>query len=213
MKRIILLIISFLLVTIMLVGCKSSANNKSETLPLTKENIQKVFADQYTVEVEAIDAPTATDKGSIQATFVTRKNVNKKDSPKLIVEIRKELHENFALNNRNIIQLNNYNNKRLGRVESDNDKVVIGEVPCININTPISMEYPKYSMSTKFNLLNPVEGAKITADDDEDGDITNKIKLKNGEVLTKLGKQTLIYEVTDSDGNTRTNELDIEVTK
>ena len=65
------------------------------------------------------------------------------------------------------------------------------------------MELPKYSMSTKFNLFNPIKGATVTATDDEDGDITNKVKLKNSEVLTKLGKQTLIYEVIDSDGNTR----------
>ena len=69
-------------------------------------------------------------------------------------------------------------------------------------------------MATKFNLLNPSEHVKVTAKDVEDGDITNKIKLKNSDVLTKIGEQKLNYEVTDSDGNTITNnDLKLQITK
>lgn len=212
MKRIMLLITSFLLL-IMLAGCRSSDNSNGK-LPLTKENVQKVFADQYAVEVEAIYAPTATDKGSIQATFVTRKNVIRKDSPKLIAEIRKELHENFDLNSRNIIQLNNYNNKLLGRADSDNDKVVIGESPVINFANNPMLAYPKRSINDKnFDLLKPAGDVKVTATDDEDGDITNKVKLKSDIDINKVGSQTLVYEVTDSDGNTKDYELNIEITE
>lgn len=203
---------SFLLVAVMLAGCKSSASSNGK-LPLTKENIQKVFSNEYDVEVDGIEEPTATGKQSVEVTFVTRKNVNRKDSSKLIKDIRKKLHENFDVGSNNNLQLNNSNNKLLGSTQSDNDKIEIGEIPVLSINQPIFVELPKYSMSTKFNLLKPVNEVTVTAKDEEDGDITNKIKLKNSEVLTKLGKQTLIYEVTDSDGNTRTNELDIEVTK
>jgi hypothetical protein len=206
-----LLITGFLLL-IMLAGCRSS-NNSNGKLPLTKENVQKVFSEQYYVRVDAIDEPTETDKGSVEITFGTKKNVNRKDSPKLIKDIRKELHENFDIGSDNHIELYNYNKKLLGSTQYDNDKIEIGEIPYINIEHLISMELPKYSMSTKFNLFNPIKGATVTATDDEDGDITNKVKLKNSEVLTKLGKQTLIYEVIDSDGNTRTSELDIEITK
>lgn len=210
MKKIIVLMISSLLVVTMFAGCRSSDSAK---LPLTKENIEKVFSDQYYVGIEGINQGTEIDKGSIQATFVTKKDVNRKDSPKLIKEIREKLHANFDIGSNNHIELYSYNKKLLGSTQADNDKVVIGSVPYININHLLSMELPKYSMSTKFNLLNPVKGAKVTATDNEDGNITSKVKLKNSEILTKLGEQTLIYEVTDSDGNIVTNELDIEVTK
>lgn len=39
----------------------------------------------------------------------------------------------------------------------------------------------------------------------------SKIKLQNSDVLNKIGYQILNYEVTDSDGNIRTDTLNIDV--
>lgn len=59
-----------------------------------------------------------------------------------------------------------------------------------------------------------MQDSKITSTDLEDGDLTTKIKLINRDALNKIGKQTLIYEVTDSDGNTTINNgLNITVKK
>lgn len=59
-----------------------------------------------------------------------------------------------------------------------------------------------------------MQDSKITSTDLEDGDLTTKIKLINRDALNKIGKQTLIYEVTDSDGNTAINNgLNITVKK
>ena len=44
-------------------------------------------------------------------------------------------------------------------------------------------------------------------------DAANLIKDIQADVLTKLGNQTLTYTVTNSDGNTTTSNLDLEITK
>jgi len=186
-------------------GCGSStaSNTKSEKLAVTKENVQKVFSEQY--NLSSIDV----DWGNVSATFTTKKDVNRKEATKLIKDIELKAQKNFKVNDPSSIKLNNIDNVLLGH--SEKNKVVIGYLPDISIGT---QEYVhKYSITTKFNLLNPTSDVKITADDAEDGNLINKIKLKNPEVLTKIGDQTLTYEVTDSDGNTDSTDLKIEITK
>ena len=186
-------------------GCGSStaSNTKSEKLAVTKENVQKVFSEQY--NLSSIDV----DWGNVSATFTTKKDVNRKEATKLIKDIELKAQKNFKVNDPSSIKLNNIDNVLLGH--SEKNKIVIGYLPDISIGT---QEYVhKYSITTKFNLLNPTSDVKITADDAEDGNLINKIKLKNPEVLTKIGDQTLTYEVTDSDGNTDSTDLKIEITK
>ena len=186
-------------------GCGSStaSNTKSEKLAVTKENVQKVFSEQY--NLSSIDV----DWGNVSATFTTKKDVNRKEATKLIKDIELKAQKNFKVNDPSSIKLNNIDNVLLGH--SEKNKIVIGYLPDISIGT---QEYVhKYSITTKFNLLNPTSDVKITADDAEDGNLTSKIKLKNPEVLTKIGDQTLTYEVTDSDGNTDSTDLKIEITK
>jgi len=186
-------------------GCGSStaSNTKSEKLAVTKENVQKVFSEQY--NLSSIDV----DWGNVSATFTTKKDVNRKEATKLIKDIELKAQKNFKVNDQSSIKLNNIDNVLLGH--SEKNKIVIGYLPDISIGT---QEYVhKYSITTKFNLLNPTSDVKITADDAEDGNLTSKIKLKNPEVLTKIGDQTLTYEVTDSDGNTDSTDLKIEITK
>ncbi len=186
-------------------GCGSStaSNTKNEKLAVTKENVQKVFSEQY--NLSSIDV----DWGNVSATFTTKKDVNRKEATKLIKDIELKAQKNFKVNDPSSIKLNNIDNVLLGH--SEKNKIVIGYLPDISIGT---QEYVhKYSITTKFNLLNPTSDVKITADDAEDGNLINKIKLKNPEVLTKIGDQTLTYEVTDSDGNTDSTDLKIEITK
>lgn len=200
-----ILIIAAVLIVFNIVGCSrsESSSNKTEKLVLTKENIQKAFSDQYIVD------PIDLEWGNISATFTTKKNVNRKEATNLIKEIELKIQKNFTVVNSNSIKLKNIDNVLLGQTE--NKGISIGYLPDIYIETK---EYVhKYSISTKFNLLNPSSDVKITAKDSEDGDLTNKIKLKNIDVSTKIGKQTLNYEVIDSDGNIKNTDLDIEITK
>lgn len=180
-----------------------SSNNKDEKLELSNENIQKVFSEQYNVD------PIDLEWGNISATFTTKKNVDRKEATKLIKDIELKIQKNFTVVDSNSIKLKNIDNVLLG--QTDNKRISIGYSPDIYIETK---EYVhKYSIATKFNLLNPSSDVEITAKDSEDGNLTNKIKLKNNGILTKIGKQTLTYEVTDSDGNIKTTDLDIEITK
>ena len=71
----------------MLPGCGNSSTTanisiKAEKLALTKENVQKVFQNQYNVEVDSIDS------GTLQATFVTKKSENIKNTAILIKNIQ-----------------------------------------------------------------------------------------------------------------------------
>ena len=179
-------------------------NINTQKLALTNKNIQKVFSNQYIVENINIHHSNVT------ATFVTKENTNRKESPKLIEDIQAKMHENFIVDDLNNIKLDNFDYVLLGAIH--NKKLIIGYVPNIYIKT--NDYFHMYSKATKFNLLNPTGDMKIIATDLEDGDLTNKIKLKNSDVLTKLGTQTLTYTVTDSDGNTITNnDIKIEITK
>lgn len=220
MKRKKLIITSSILMVIMilLASCgnktTSQTSTQTEKLALTKENIQKVFKDDYAiVEIPGINTDIPSDQ-SVSITFVTKNNTNRKDAPKLIKAIQKKLHENFTLGAGNTIQINNYNNKLLARVGSDKDKIVLGSSPVINFsNMPYGGNPSRPITNKNFDLLNPATDIQVTATDDEDGDLTNKIKLLNSIDINKIGTQTLHYEVTDSDGNTRTDDLDIDITK
>ncbi|EKT6042390.1 DUF5011 domain-containing protein [Listeria monocytogenes] len=76
----------------------------------------------------------------------------------------------------------------------DNAPIIHGDDIVINQNSP----------------FNPLE--YITADDSEDGDVTNKIVIIENNVDTSiLGKYDLIVSVTDSDGNTTTKTITVTV--
>ncbi|MCB2309254.1 DUF5011 domain-containing protein [Clostridium estertheticum] len=190
-------------------GCSKSAssNTKTEKLALTKENVQKVFADEYDVGVDAI----FDEHKSVSIVLNSKKDIPKDKKNETLKEVETTLHKNFDISNDNKIDISR---NGLTIIKKYSGKIQKGQAPLIEIPLPTLLELPQYSMSTKFNLLNPVEHVQVSAKDDEDGDITSKIKLKNPNVLTKTGNQTLIYEVTDSDGNTETNnDLKIEITK
>lgn len=194
-----------ILILFNITGCSSSkvSTTKIEKLAVTKENVQKVFSEQY--KLSSIDV----DWGNVSATFTTKKDVNRNVARKLIKDIESKAQKNFKVTQPSSIKLNNINDVLLGHTE--NGKIFIGETPSISIET---QEYVHtYSMKTKFNLLNPTSDVKVTSTDSEDGDLTSKIKLKNPDVLTKIGEQTLTYNVTDSDGNIGSTDLKIEIIK
>lgn len=201
----ILLIISFLIIT-MIVGCSNNSNatnKKVEKLPLSEANIKKVFKGKYSVVVHDSNSK------SISADFRTSKDIPRSKAKETLKGVESTLHKNFNINTNNSI-ITIYS--KASTLVIQNGKIQIGEAPAINLSAPILYD-SNYSMSTTFNLLNPFLGIHLTATDTEDGDLTNKIKLQNPQVLTQVGEQTLIYEVTDSDGNTATETLKITVTK
>ena len=62
---------------------------------------------------------------------------------------------------------------------------------------------------TNFNAL-----SNVKATDVEDGDITNKIKVRSNNLdINKVGKYTITYEVTDSSNLTSTKSITVEVIK
>ncbi|MBU3093548.1 hypothetical protein KPL35_15930 [Clostridium sp. CF011] len=200
-----ILIIAVVTILFSITGCSSSAssNAKTEKLALTKENVQKVFSDEYSLSSINLDW------GNVRATFTTKKDVNRKEAIKLIKDIESKAQKNFKVTVPSSIELKNIDNVLIGH--TGDGKIFIGYSPDISIEKKYYVY--KYSMANKFNLLNPVDDVKVTATDSEDGDVTSKIKLKNPEVLTKIGEQTLNYEVTDSDGNTDDNAFKVEITK
>jgi len=190
-----------LLLIIMLTACGTT-----KKLTLTSENIQKVFNNTFNVGIYSI----SDQNKSISAIFNAKQNIPKSKAKEELKQVEGTLHKNFAISNSNSIDIEV---KGHTLIQDDYGKIQIGQIPEINISVPI-IYLNDYSMSTKFNLLSPVENSKITATDPEDGDLTSKIKLKNSYVLTEIGTHTLIYEVTDSNGNTVTNnELTITVIK
>ena len=64
---------------------------------------------------------------------------------------------------------------------------------------------------TIYDKFNPLEG--VTANDEEDGDLTHKIKVSGKVDTDKLGDYKLTYSVTDSQGATRTWTVTITVGK
>jgi len=199
-----------ILILFSITGCSSSAsrNAKTEKLPLTKENVQKVFSEQYNVRISEIN----NERKSINASFDTKANIPKNKSKETLKDIEDTLNTKFDVNNKHNISINiNVNDNIL--IDDTYGKIQIGEAPKIYVSTGYMYD-TTYFISKKFNLLNPFDTIKLTANDREDGDITNKIKLKNAEVLTKIGQHKLIYVVVDSDGNiTMDDELSINVKK
>ena len=186
-------------------GCSSSASSdtKTEKLALTKENVQKVFADKY--EVSSFNEVN----NSLGADFSTKIDIPKSKARETLKEVEDALHKNFNIVDKNSINIYNSHDNLL--ISDEGGVIQIKSAPTIDIENAYYTY--SYSMSKKFNLLNPYENTKITANDKEDGDLTSKIKLKNPEILTKIGEHQLIYEVTDSDGNIYDNELKINVEK
>ena len=197
-KKIILIAISILLITI-LDAC-------GQKLELTKVNVEKVFSNKYDVGVTSIND---TNK-SISAIFSSKKDISKTKAKDTLTQIQNTLSKKFVMSTNNTIEIDV---KGHTLIKDNYGKMQIGEDPKINIKESLYPITPIYSMSHKLNLLKLDEyNIKVTATDYEDSDLTNKIIIKNKDVLTKLGPQTLIYEVADSDGNTVTNnKLKIEV--
>ena len=200
-----LIIIAVVSLVFSITGCSSSktSNIKTEKFAVTKENVQKVFGEQYNLSSIVVDW------GTVSATFTSKKDINKKEVRKLIKDIESKAQKNFKVTQPSSIKFNNIDNVLLGHTE--NGEIFIGYSPDISIEKKYYVY--KYSMANKFNLLNPVDDVKVTATDSEDGDVTSKIKLKNPEVLTKIGEQTLNYEITDSDGNVDDIDFKLEITK
>lgn len=203
-KLILTMAIVSILILFSITGCNSSvsSNTKTEKLPLTKENVQKVFSNKYEVGISEID----NGNKSLDVLFKAKISIPKNKARGTLKEIEGTLNKTFNVNNKeNMVIEVTVNNNIL--INDNYGKIQIGEVPVINIQMPTDFSDNTYSMSKKFNLLNPIENVKVSAKDKEDGDITSKIKLKNPEVLTKPSDFVkLIYEVTDSDGNTVTND-------
>ncbi|SFJ30466.1 Fibronectin type III domain-containing protein [Terrisporobacter glycolicus] len=76
-----------------------------------------------------------------------------------------------------------------------------------NDKSIISVSDVKLKVGDKFDPLK-----NVTASDNEDGDITSKIKvIENTVDTTKVGIYKVVYEVTDGDGNTVTKEIKVTV--
>jgi hypothetical protein len=202
-------------VSLIFTGCGSSAssNTKIKKLELTEENVKKVFSDKYELLVVSI---YGKNKG-ISGGFIPKEDIPKNKGKEKLEEIENTLQKNFNIGNENNIEILNDNKNgshRITVIKKFHGKIQIGTIPFFGFNGTPHTEILKYSMSTKFNLLNPYKDITLIATDEEDGNITSKIKLKNPEVLSKIGVNSLIYEVMDSDNNTVTdNSLKIEVTK
>ena len=74
--------------------------------------------------------------------------------------------------------------------------------------------FPTISASNKSILqgtnINVLDG--VTANDVEDGNITNKVKVRENHLdINKVGEYTIIYEVTDSANQTTTKEIKVTV--
>jgi len=199
-EKIILIAISLLIITF-LPACGAK-------LELTKANIEKTFSSKYDVGVSSIND---TNK-SISVILSSKNDIPKANAKDTLTQIQTTLSNKFDISNNNIIEVNV---KGHTLIKDTNGKIQVGEGPKINIKESLFPISPVYSMSNKFNLLKLDEyNIKVTATDYEDGDLTNKITIKNKDILTKLGTQNLIYEVADSDGNTATNNsLKVEVIK
>ncbi len=79
---------------------------------------------------------------------------------------------------------------------------VIGSVPTIDGTKDLTVK-----LGETIDLL-----ANITANDVEDGDLTSEIVVDDSKVdYTKAGKYEVTYSVTDSDGNTTTKKIILEI--
>ncbi|HEY8893136.1 MAG TPA: hypothetical protein VIM70_23190 [Clostridium sp.] len=205
-----IVIIAVVSLVFSITGCSSSvfSNTKIEKLTFTEKNVEKVFSNQYNVRISDLNS----ERKSINVSFDTKTNIPKSKGKETLKSIEDTLNKKFDVNNKHNISINIYANDNI-LIEDNYGKIQIGEAPKIYVST-VYMYDTTYSMSKKFDLLNPFDAIKVTADDKEDGDITNKIKLKNTEAITKRGQHKLIYEIIDSDGNVTTDdELSINVKK
>lgn len=85
----------------------------------------------------------------------------------------------------------------LVRLTKDGDNISNnGTTPSTNTIPVITTENVKLSVGDSFNVLD-----NVTANDKEDGNITSKIIVSGTADTNKVGKYTLTYTVTDSDGN------------
>ncbi|MDS0528575.1 hypothetical protein NNC19_23155, partial [Clostridium sp. SHJSY1] len=213
MKKKLILMSALIIALSSFTGCGSSTSTTEkkieEKLPLTKENLKSVFLDyEYNVVAE-IDEE---DK-SIDAEFIKNNDVERGKEKEELDKIEMILHERFDIredDTNNTIRCV-YDGRTI--VKRHWSKIQIGEIPYILVKK-VDGVVPciKYKLNSEFNMLSPYGGLVISASDKEDGDISDKIKVKNLEILKELGKnKKLIYEVTDSDGNTRTEEFDVDV--
>ena len=124
-------------------------------------------------------------------------------------------NEDGDLTNKIEVTSNNVNNKTPGTyevtykvVDSTNEvttktvKVTVKENEAPEINATDK----EITEEDKFNELKDV-----TATDKEDGDLTNKIKVKENTVKNTKGEYKVVYEVTDSKGKTTTKEIKVTV--
>lgn len=82
------------------------------------------------------------------------------------------------------------------------EEIIIAKFPTLKVE---NTTYVK--LNSDFDLT-----AGVTANDQEDGDITSKIIVNKGDfTVNKTGEYTLTYTVTDSDGNIATKERTIVV--
>lgn len=207
-NKLILLISILLLIGV--TGCSSSTSTntkKIEKLAFTKENIQKVLNNKYNIYgMNEYKGRILLNIQSENTTFT------KEQAKKELKRIEKILNENISIKGIDDIRIKNKNN--LLAISYLQGKIQIGEEPIIGNAYGRVPIYSEYVIGTKFDYLNPAEGIKIIVTDKEDGDITNKVKLENPEVLKTEGVQTLIYEVSDSDGNTVTDsDITVNVTR
>ncbi len=94
-------------------------------------------------------------------------------------------------------------------VDSDGNTTIISRIVTVT-NAPIITGTTDITINpgSDFNLI-----IGITADDSEDGDLTDKIEVTSNNLDVNIpGMYTIMYSVTDSDGNTTTFSRKITVT-
>ena len=138
-KNIILITLSLLLIAI-LTAC-------GEKLELTKANVQKVFKNNYDVEVASINS---TNK-NISAVFNSKKDIQKDKAKDNLAQIKTTLQKKIDISDNNLIEIK-LNKHTL--IKDNYGKIQIGEPPKINIKESLSPIRPVYSISNKYNLLN-----------------------------------------------------------
>ncbi|MDS0528323.1 hypothetical protein NNC19_21790 [Clostridium sp. SHJSY1] len=216
MKKKLILMSALIIALSSFTGCGSSGTSTTEKkieekLPLTKENLTSVFSEyEYNVFAEINE-----EAKSIQADFIKKNDVERGKEKEELAKIEDILHERFDINEDDTH--NNINCKYDYKIIvcRNFDKIAVREKPVIHVeNKGQYYTYVEYKLNNKFDILNPYKDLKVTANDEEDGDLTSKIKIKNPEILNDVGeKKKLIYEVTDSDGNTATEKFSVDVIK
>lgn len=100
-----------------------------------------------------------------------------------------------------VIKINDAGNGKT----SDHGVIVNPKLTTNNAKPTITLENAVINVKDKFNILDGV-----TAKDAEDGDLTSSIKVKSSDFKeNRGGVYTVVYEVSDKDGNTVTKERKI----